>query len=196
VDYRALDERTVKDKFPIPVVEELLDKLCGTCFSKIDLQLGYHQVLMHANDVVKTTFQMHQGLFEFLVMPFGLTNASATFQALMSDVLRLYLHRFVLVFFDDILVYSRSWSEHLQHVRLVLTTLKEHRLFMKRAKCAYGYTEISYFGHVISVAGVSMDQLKVQTVLDWPVPTTVRADARSWGWPATTAGSSVTTVRT
>jgi hypothetical protein len=101
---------------------------------------------------------------------FSLTNASTTFQALMNNMLR----RFILVFFDDILVYSHSWSEHLQHVRIILTTLKEHQLFMKRAKCVFGRTEVSYLGHVISTTGVAMDQLKVQAVLDWPVPTTVR----------------------
>jgi hypothetical protein len=158
VDYRALNERTVKDKFPILVVEELLGELRGTCFfSKIDLRSSYYQILMHTDDVAKTAFRTHQGLFEFLIMSFDSTNAPATFQALMNDVLQSYLHRFVLVFFDDILVYSRSWSEHLQHVRLVLNTLKEHHLFMKRTKCAFGRTKISYLGHVISVTGVAMD---------------------------------------
>jgi hypothetical protein len=171
MDYRALNERTVKDKFLILVVEELLDELYSVCFfSKIDLHSSYHQVLMHADNVAKTVFRTHQSLFEFLVMPFGLTNVSATFQTLMNDVLQPYLRRFVLVIFDEILIYSHSWSEHLQHVCLVLTTLKEHQLFMKRDKCAFGCMEISYLDHVISVAGVTMDQLMVQAVLDWPVP--------------------------
>jgi hypothetical protein len=160
-----------KDKFLIPVVKELLDELRDTCFfSKIDLRSSYHQVLLHAADVAKITFRTHEALFKFLSVPFSLTNASTTFQALMNNMLR----RFILVFFDDILVYSHSWSEHLQHVRIILTTLKEHQLFMKRAKCVFGRTEVSYLGHVISTTGVAMDQLKVQAVLDWPVPTTVR----------------------
>jgi hypothetical protein len=171
-----LKERTVKEKFPIPVVEELLDEHCGTSFfSKIDLRSGYHQVLMDVDDIAKMAFQMHQGLFEFLVMPFSLTNTSATFQALMNDVLQPFLYCFILVFFDDILIYSHSWSEHLWHLWLILTTLKEHQLFMKRAKCAFGCTKIFYLSNMISSGGVAMYQNKVQAVLDRLVPTMVHA---------------------
>jgi hypothetical protein len=117
----------VKNKFLIPVVEELLDELRGVIFfTKLDLCLGYHQVHMHPNDVKMTIFRTHQGLFEFLLMPFELSNAPATFQALMNDVLQPFLRRFVLVFFDDILIFSPSWSEHLCHVRLVFDKLQEH----------------------------------------------------------------------
>ncbi|WVZ63768.1 LOW QUALITY PROTEIN: hypothetical protein U9M48_013374 [Paspalum notatum var. saurae] len=137
------------------------------------MRSGYHQVLMHPNDVEKTAFWTHQGLFKFLVKPFGLTNAPATFQALMNDVLLPYLRWFVLVFFDDILIYSSSWAEHLRHVRAVLQTLQEHCLFLKRSKCEFGLTLVAYLGHVISANGVAMDKQKA--VLDWPFPAFVKA---------------------
>jgi hypothetical protein len=124
VDYRTLNARAVKDKFPILVMEELLDVLRGVSFfSKLDLWSGYHQVLVHPADIDKAAFRTHEGLFEFLVIPFGLTNAPATFHALMNAVLRSFLRCFMLVFFDDILIYNTSWVEHLTHLCLVLTTL-------------------------------------------------------------------------
>jgi hypothetical protein len=130
---------------------------------------------MHPNDVEMTAFRTHQGLFEFLVMPFGLTNASATFQALMNDVLRPFLRWFALVFFDDILIYSSSWSEHLCHVRLVFEQLQAHKLYLKKSKCFFGARSVAYLGHVISADGVAMDGEKVQVVLSWPPPTTIPA---------------------
>jgi hypothetical protein len=166
VDYRALNVKTVKDKFPIPVVEELLDELRGASFTKLDL---------HPNDVEMTASRTHQGLFEFLVMPFGLTNVPTTFQALMNDVLRPFLRRFVLVFFDNILIYSSSWSEHLRHVRLVFEQLQAHKLYLKKSKCFFGARSVAYLGHVISADGVVMDGEKVHVVLSWPPPTTVQA---------------------
>jgi hypothetical protein len=153
--------------FPIPVVDELFDELRGVCFFiRLDLCSGYNQVQMDA-------FCTHHGHFEFLVMPFGLTNAPATFQALMNDVLHDFIRVFVLVFFDDILIFSDSWSLHLQHVRVVLQRLWEHSLALKQSKCSFGATTVQCLGHVISDQGVAMDADKVEAVCVWPQPRTM-----------------------
>ena len=137
---------------------------------------------MFDGDIDKTAFRTHQGMFEFLVMPFGLSNAPATFQALMNEVLHPFLRKFVLVFFDDILIYSTSRAEHLHHVCLVLDTLRQHQLFLKRSKCSFGQPSVAYLGHVISEHGVAMDRGKVEAVLAWPQPRSVRALHKElWG---------------
>jgi hypothetical protein len=130
---------------------------------------------MHPDNIAKTMFRTHHGHFEFLVMPFGLTNAPATFQALMNDILKSYICRFVLVFFADILIFSSTWAEHLQHVRTVLQQMHTHHLFAKRSKCFFGEPSVGYLGHIILAAGVTMDPTKVEAVEAWPRPTTARA---------------------
>lgn len=165
VDYGELNKVTVKDKFLMPIIEELLDELHGArFFSKLDLRSGYHQIRMKEGDIHKTAFRTHQGNFEFLVMPFGLTNAPSTFQSTMSDTFIEELRKSVLIFFDDILVYSRSWSDHLQHLRQVLLKLRRHQLFAKQSKCTFGVSQIEYLGHLINQEGVTMDPSKVVAV--------------------------------
>lgn len=174
VDYRKLNSITVKNCFPMPLVEEILDELAGTqYFTKLDMRSGYHQVRMKEEDEFKTAFKTHQGHYQFRVMPFGLTNAPTTFQCLMNEVLAPFLRKFIMVFLDDILVYSPTLSEHLQHLTLVLDKLREHKLYMKQSKCSFAQTSLEYLGHIISVEGVSTDPNKTEAMLKWPVPVTV-----------------------
>ena len=174
-DYHALNSITIKDNFPIPIVDELLDELFGAAsFSKLDLRSGYHQILVNPEDHHKTAFRTHQGLYEWLVMPFGLSNAPASFQSLMNSVFRDQLRKFVLVFFDDILVYSPSWSAHLEHLEVVLKLLEQHELFAKLSKFCFGLTTVDYLGHTISNQGAEMDKSKIQAVMEWKVPSSLK----------------------
>jgi hypothetical protein len=177
VDYCALNEVTIKNKCPLPRNDDLFDQLRGACvFSKADLRSGYHQLKIHECDIPKTAFVSRYGLYEYTVMSFGLTNAPAYFMYLMNKVFMEYLDKFVMLFIDDILVYSRSEEEHL---RLALQKLRENRLYAKLSKCEFWMKQVAFLGHVFSKGGISVDPNKVQDVLSWNVPTSV-GDIRSF----------------
>lgn len=175
MDYRHLNAITVKNKYPLPVIDELLDELAkASWFSKLDLRSGYHQIRMNPADEHKTAFKTHNGHFEFRVLPFGLTSAPATFQGVMNDVLAKLLRRNVLVFVDDILVYSTSLEDHVSHLRQVFQILTDHQLKVKHSKCSFAQSKLAYLGHIISTNGVATDDEKITAVRNWPVPTSVK----------------------
>nr|CAH66097.1 OSIGBa0114I04.4 [Oryza sativa] len=174
VDYRALNEVTIKNKYPLPRIDDLFDQLEGaTVFSKIDLRSGYHQLRIREEDIPKTAFTTRYGLFECTVMSFGLTNAPAFFMNLMNKVFMEYLDKFVVVFIDDILIYSKTKEEHEEHLRLALEKLREHQLYAKFSKCEFWLSEVKFLGHVISSGGVAVDPSNVESVLSWKQPKTV-----------------------
>ncbi|PHT77527.1 putative LRR receptor-like serine/threonine-protein kinase [Capsicum annuum] len=175
VDYRVLNAITVRDRFSIPTIDELFDELHGAqVFSKLDLLSSYYQIKVKPEDVSKTAFRTHDSHYEFLVMPFGLTNAPSTFQATMTEILRPHMRRFVLVFFDDILVYSASWSEHLENLIVVLQLLRQYQLVAKCSKCLFGKSSIDYLGHIISAQGLGVDPDKISTIRQWQTPRSVK----------------------
>ena len=176
VDYRDLNRITVKNRYPLPRVDELFDRLRGAkYFSKIDLRSGYHQVRIDPDDVHKTAFRTRYGHYEFLVLPFGLTNAPATFMHLMQSIFGPHLDSFVIVFLDDILIFSKTLQEHRKHVRIVLELLRNNKLYAKKSKCEFFKQSISFLGHVVSGEGISMEKDKVKAIQEWPIPTNVAA---------------------
>jgi hypothetical protein len=175
VDYRDLNAVTIKNKHPLPRIEDLFDQLQGACvFLKIDLRSGYHQLKIHPEDIPKTAFTCKYRLYEYTVMSFGLTNAPAFFMHLMNKVFMDYLDTFVVIFIDDILIYSKSEAEHEKHLSHVLQRLREHKLYAKLSKCEFWIDEVPFLGHVISRGGIAVDPGKVKDVLDWVVPQTVK----------------------
>ena len=174
VDYRKLNRVTVKNKYPLPRIEDLFDQLNGACyFSKIDLRSGYHQLRVEDSDIPKTAFRTRYGHFEFVVMPFGLINAPAAFMDLMNRIYRPYLDQFVVVFVDDILIYSKGRAEHEQHLQLALQVLREHQLDAKLEKCDFWLQEIQFLGHMVSKEGISVDPAKVEVMMRWERPKSV-----------------------
>jgi hypothetical protein len=174
VDYRPLNEVTIKNKYPLPQIDILFDQLTGArVFSKIDLRSGYYQIRIRPEDIPKTTFTTRYGLFEYLVMSFGLANAPAHFTYLMNSIFMPELDKFVLVFIDDILIYSKNEEEHAQHLRIVLTRLREHQLYANFSKCTFWLEEIQFLRHVFSAKGIAVDPSKVKDILEWKPPTTV-----------------------
>ena len=174
IDYRELNKVTIKNKYPLPRIDDLFDQLQGaSVFSKIDLRSGYHQLKIKVEDIQKTAFRTRYGHYEFLVMPFGLTNAPAAFMDLMNRVFKDYLDQFVIVFIDDILVYSHSMMEHAEHLRIVLNLLKDKELYAKFKKCEFWLEKVAFLGHVVSKDGISVDPSKVEAVSNWARPITV-----------------------
>lgn len=175
VDYRQLNELSVKNKHPLPIVDELLDELAGSMYyTKLDLRSGYHQIRLADGEQYKTAFHTHQGLYEFMVMPFGLTNAPTTFQSIMNTIFEPLLRKSVLVFVDDILVYSPTMDAHITHLRQVFQLLDQHQLLVKQSKCCFASQELEYLGHIIGPRGVSTDPSKIAAVQGWAAPTNLK----------------------
>ncbi|CAJ2633448.1 unnamed protein product [Trifolium pratense] len=174
VTTRLLNKVTIKNKYPLPRIDDLMDQLVGACvFSKIDLRSGYHQIRVKTEDIPKTAFRTRYGHYEYSVMPFGVTNAPGVFMEYMNRIFHSFLDKFVVVFIDDILVYSKSEEEHKEHLQIVLQILKEKKLYAKLSKCEFWLKEVSFLGHVISSGGIAVDPAKVDAVLQWGTPESV-----------------------
>jgi hypothetical protein len=171
VDCRSLNEVTIKNKYPLPRIEDLFDQMKGaSIFSNIDLRSGYHQLKIRESDIPKTAFRTRYGLYEYIVMSFWLTNAPAYFMYLMNKVFMEYLDKFIVVFIDDILIFSKTEEEHEKHLRMVLEKLRSNRLYAKLSKCEFWLTKVAFLGHIISAGGIIVDPSKVKDVLNWMPP--------------------------
>ncbi|GKC42926.1 putative reverse transcriptase domain-containing protein, partial [Tanacetum coccineum] len=171
IDYRELNKLTVKNRYPLPRIDDLFDQLQGSSvYSKIDLRSGYHQLRVREEDIPKTAFRTRYGHYEFQVMPFGLTNAPAVFMDLMNRVCKPYLDKFVIVFIDDILIYSKNKQEHNEHLKLILELLKKEELYAKFSKCEFWIPKVQFLGHVIDSKGIHVDPAKIESIKDWASP--------------------------
>jgi hypothetical protein len=171
LDFHSLNKLTIKDTFPIPVIDDLLNELSGDrFFTKLDLRSGYHQIRMKEADIPKTSFRTHEGHYVFLVIPFGLCNSPSTFQSLMNHVFHPFLRHFLLVFFYDILIYNKTWIDHIAHVDRVLHILSQDQLFLKQSKCSFSTSEVEYLGHLVGKDAVKVDPKKIEAMQDWPHP--------------------------
>ena len=174
IDYQQINKLTVNNKYPLPRIEDLFDELKGaSVFSNIDLRSGYYQLQVKDVDVPKTAFRTRYGHHEFLVMPFGLTNAPTAFMDLMNRVFQPYLDQFVVVFIDDILVYSKDAQEHERHLRIGLQILREKQLFAKLSKCEFWLKEVPFLGHIVYAEGIRVDPTKIEAVVSWKQPRNV-----------------------
>jgi hypothetical protein len=172
VDYRSLNQVSIKNKYPLTRIEDLFDQMKGaSIYSKIAFRSGYHQLKIRELDIPKTAFHTRYGLSEYTVMSFGLTNAPVYFMYLMNKVFMKYLDKFVVVFIDDILIFSKTEEEHEKHLRMVLEKLRSNQLYAKFSKCEFWLTEVAFLRHVISAGGISVDLSKVKDVLNWMPPT-------------------------
>lgn len=175
IDYRLLNNNTIKDKFPLPRIDELTTCFGGAAvFSKLDLMSGYFQVRVDEKDMEKTAFSTDHGHYEWVVMPFGLTNAPSTFQRMMNQVLQPYINKFVQVYLDDIIIYSKSIKEHFQHLRKVLLLLRQNQLIAKKKKCSFYFKSLQFLGHIISEEGIRTDPFKIEKIKIWPTPKTIK----------------------
>ena len=175
IDYRALNSQTVKNRYALPRIDDLLDQLYGAKrFSKIDLTSGYWQIAIAAADQYKTAFRTQYGHYEFNVMPFGLTNAPATFQSLMNDIFRDMLDICVIVYLDDILVYSKNDEDHEKHVRQVLQRLRDNQLYARPSKCTFFTDTIEYLGHIVGPNGIKPNPELVKAIFNFPQPRTLK----------------------
>ncbi|GKA12554.1 putative reverse transcriptase domain-containing protein [Tanacetum coccineum] len=171
IDYRELNKLTVKNRYPLPRIDDLFDQLQGpSVYSKIDLRSGYHQLRVHEEDISKTAFRTRYGHYEFQVMLFGLTNASTVFMDLVNRVCKPYLDKFMIVFIDDILIYSKTKQEHKEHLKLILKLLKKEELYAKILKCEFWIPKVQFLGHVIDSKGIHVDPFKIESIKDWASP--------------------------